>query len=206
MRVTELIIFRLLPSFTITNPEVLSVLSISKQTLQNYTRLPWTGYNSIEDPSLLYILGGWPSIEVHLEEFDPSPQGERLRQLAAPFLQLESYFHIDVDPLTLALNERTLSIGRNFVEPEKKCKFEEVYEKVKHYLEAFIGRKELVKGGWRIDKDPAKRGEEEFVLFTWWESLEKQKQFAKTKGGKKYFKLKDETKGVDIKHGLKYDV
>ena len=168
--------------------------------MEDFTSLPFYCFQGVEEPSLVYILGSWHSIEQHMGSWISSPENQALLQLMKDQVQVEWMFHVDIDPFTLPFEKPTLAIARHFVEADKKGGFEEMFHSVKHHLEVFVGGKGLVRGGWRIDKDEEKSGEEEWLLFTGWDSLENHLKFAKTEGFEEYTKIRD------FSHAVKLDV
>ena len=48
----------------------------------------------------------------------------------------------------------------------------------KHHLELVVGGKRLVGGGWRIDKDEDRLGEDEWLLYMGWERVGEYSEWA----------------------------
>jgi hypothetical protein len=51
----------------------------------------------IEDPACVYLLGGWESIEKHMNQWIPSETNQTLLQQLAGSLEVKWMFHLDVD-------------------------------------------------------------------------------------------------------------
>ena len=89
-----------------------------------------------------------------------------------------------------------VAISWFFVEPSKKAEFEATYNAGISHLDAYNAPFKQA-GGWRIDK----QGEEdEFVLFSGWNSVEHHNSFAATEGFKEFGKVRNFMKRADVKH------
>ncbi len=209
MAVTELALLRIVERST-ESPLVLSAelrnhLRLGKEAMEKASGYKFYYLHCLEDSTLIFIVGGWPSIPFHMEEWIPSQENQALLKLLEGKVNVEWMFHLDLDPNErgFPLEKEMVTVGRHFVEAGNTKWFEEGFSEVREKLENCMGGKGNLKSGWRIDRGYIKDGEdgagmdgEEWVLLTGqdkqeydWESRE-------------YFKLRRPVEGVDIKHGI----
>lgn len=210
MAVTELALIRAQPSVSVKSPELLENLSIAKSAMESATSATFYYYHCIEDPSLIYILGSWPSISAHMDSFIPSPQNQHLLQILKDQIAVEWMFHIDVDqaacPLTKITESPVVAIGRHFISSSSKRQaFHDTFNANRKFLDSYIGAGDRVIGGWRIDRG-AHRAQEEFLLLTGWQSVEQHMGFAKTDGFEKYAQIRAFVEAAEIKHAKRLQV
>jgi hypothetical protein len=206
MAITELALLRLSPGVSSKDPSLLANLATAKKTMEDFTSLPFHCYSCVEDPSLVYIIGGWPNIEQHMESWISSPENQALLQLMKDQVQVEWMFHVNADPSTLPFDKPVLAIAQHFVGKDEKGVFEGTFNGAKHHLELYIGGEGHVRGGWRIDKDEEKSGDEEWVLFTAWGGMREHMDFAETEGFNGYIRIKDFMKSSAISHATRLEV
>lgn len=118
-------------------------------------------------------------------------------------VEVEWMFHVALDPTTLPINAPLLAIARHFVARDNKIRFEEVFNGVKHRLERCAGSQELVKGGWKVERDDQRVREEEWVLFSGWESVEMHMDFVETKDFREYFRITDLMSGSETRYATR---
>ena len=68
MAVTELALVHILSPNTITTPALLQHLRVARDAMENASGYPFYFLRCLEDPSLVYYLGGWPSVSFHMEQ------------------------------------------------------------------------------------------------------------------------------------------
>jgi hypothetical protein len=95
MPVTEIALLRL-------NTEDLSTstktgLLGAQQAQAEYSNHQVYFLRQIEDPACVYLLGGWESIEKHMNQWIPSETNQTLLQQLAGSLEVKWMFHLDVD-------------------------------------------------------------------------------------------------------------
>jgi len=211
MAVTELACLRLRPEQAL-SPELLAKLATAKSVMEKTSGYNFHYYHCVESPELIFIIGAWPSIEFHMQDFIPSQANQDLLSLLKDEIVVEWMFHLDIDQAkqSLSLGRATLAIGRHFIKDGENTQFQRTFDYNKHYLQAFVGGEELVVGGFRMDKgiDPSLETDPkgEFVLFTAWQDVAQHGEFAKTDGFKKYAQIRDHLAGADIKHAVRLDV
>lgn len=148
----------------------------AKRVMEEASGYPFTFLQSIEDPNILLIIGAWPSVEFHVQEFIPGPSNKELLELLKDEIDVDWMFHIDIRPNELRLPPKgaITSISRYFVRASNRTTFEAYFSARKRDLETNVDQKMNVKGGWRLDKDMTtpcpENDEEEFVSFTAFDS------------------------------------
>jgi quinol monooxygenase YgiN len=168
MTITEIALLRLAPNITIDNANLRSKLAHAKMVMQNYTKHTFYYFQQVEDPSLIYILGEWDSLDQHTDHFIPSQENQEVLQSLEGILTVEWLQHIDASHADLPLpktdvekdtarsGEVLLGVARHFVKDGERADFQ------RFLLRDYVARGEL--GGWRLDKQD---DQEEWVLFCW---------------------------------------
>lgn len=209
MAVTELACLRL-ASEKSPSPDLLEKLAKARSVMEKASGYEFHYYRCIENPELIYIIGAWPSVDIHMQEFIPSPANQDLLAILKDDIAVEWMFHLDIDQTKhkLPLHRPTVGIVRHFIKDGQKDQFQKTFKENKHHLESFIGGEEAVVGGYRLDFgfDPSlesDRNDDEFVLFTGWNDVEQHGSFAETEGFEKYARIRDHIRGADIKHAVR---
>lgn len=200
--VVELAKLRLQPDTSLSS--VLPKFKHAKEVMEKYS----SGHSfyflqQLEDPSILYIQGAWPSVEFHREQFLPSPENQQVLRELKDDLTVEWMFHIDMDAEKIPIHAHTLAVVRHIIKPGEKDAFKQKFEENVPYLSKVVDGK--LAGGWRIDKDNSE--EEEWVLFTHWNSREEHAAFGNTEGFMHYGKIRDHlTDGTEVRHAKVIDL
>jgi heme-degrading monooxygenase HmoA len=193
MAVLELTLLRLKRGIDHTDPALLANLRAIRAEIKTNSRF----YHCIEDPSLLYILGLWPSQESH-NNFLAS--ADRARILGPQEQQTEFLWglHAELDSMqSLPLNANVLAISRQSVRPESIKQYEEIMAAKDQSIRDATPQYPLV-WVWRID---AGEGKHEALMFTGWNSVENHERFMESNEDKYTTEiyLEGETKhGVDL--------
>lgn len=169
MGVTELALLKIIAT---TDSALLQNLAHAKQVLESYTQQPFHFFSQIEDPTSIYIIGGWDSPEQHWNDFIPSPTNQNLLNLLKGQVTVESVFHIDTPQASLPFHAPILSIVRQSVNPGKKEAFDELFNSAKRSLEGAEepgGRVHGIRHGWRIEKEDGNK--DEVVIFAGCDSV-----------------------------------
>ncbi|KAK7463536.1 hypothetical protein VKT23_006884 [Stygiomarasmius scandens] len=96
MPITELAILKLNPPNTLTTspiPEHFALLQTRQSAWSSY---PLRFYYNIANPSLIYLLSGWDSVDAH-GEWIKSDGNQELLKLLGPYLTVEQLAHLDMD-------------------------------------------------------------------------------------------------------------
>lgn len=128
-------------------PELLRSLSIVRDKLQTNSRF----YSCIQDPSILYILGIWPSLGSHLD-FLASPARNEILGPQEDMLEFQWTVHIDCNGMSsLPLDAPILVIERLRV---KECGIAALDQAATRHTQLLKGSSPFrVAYGWCIDAD-----------------------------------------------------
>ncbi|KAF2261925.1 hypothetical protein CC78DRAFT_546236 [Lojkania enalia] len=202
MAIAEIALLRLLPPYTANDASLLSKLGHAKQVMEKFTSRQFYYMQQVENPSLLYIIGEWDSVDQHIDEFIPSADNQAILESLKDVLVVDWLFHIDAPHADLPLPKSTddmkptFGITRLFVRSGEKGNFQKMFEENRKYLQDFI-TEGTIGGGWRADPED---GKDEFVVFSPWKDVEQHHAFAKTDGFEKYGRIRDFLEGAEIKH------
>jgi hypothetical protein len=140
------------------------------QSLSTVRRKPHTSsqfYNCIDDPTLIYILGIWLSLDAHLK-FLASPARDDVLGPQEDMLDFCWTIHIEFDGMSLLpLDASVLAIERMRVGGEYVEAFDRAI--IRHTEELQGSHRSKVAHGWRCDAAP---GSHEAVLSTGWETAQ----------------------------------
>lgn len=202
MTVTELVILPTLPdgSGKVPSEKLLANFKSAKQVLESNSGYPFSFFQQIEDPTILYIIGAWSSTAAH-ESFLPSSQNLALLDLFRGQIDIENIlmYHIELDANTtpLPLNAPAISVNRHFIKHDQRDLFRKRFEEVKPLLQGYT-KPRPVAGGWRIEKEAEDK--EEWVLLSGFDSLDHHMGFSKTDEFQKYRGIVEYVDGFELKH------
>jgi heme-degrading monooxygenase HmoA len=194
MPVLEVCQLRLRQGVSASDDALLKNLSAVRATLKTNSRF----YHCIEDPSLIYILGIWPTLDAH-KEFLASPESKKILGSQDDQLEFQWMLHMELEDMELLpLDAPVMAIARLFIKGEKHI---EEYQRLVDKYRATIAdgaRGYKVVHGWRYDVEP---GKQESLMFSGWESLEAHKTFtAKMRKNEEYASLCDNYEGMEVRH------
>jgi hypothetical protein len=207
MTITEIALLRMVLGVTTADANLRSNLAHAKEVMQNYTGNTFYYFQQTEDPSYIYVIGEWQSLDQHLDQFIPSAENKLLLDLLKDQLTVEWLLHADVSHSDLSLpktraemnneheREAVISLRRYFVKDGQKENFQASFNANKSYLQDFTTGG-TVAGGWRIDKED---GKEEWFQICPCISVEQHFEFTKTEGFQKYAH-------AEIKHAKFLDI
>ncbi|EED20762.1 conserved hypothetical protein [Talaromyces stipitatus ATCC 10500] len=220
MPVTELALFHFKNNKSIDSPEneaVKAKLLSGIKDQASYASYPVYLLTQVEDPSYLYLVGGWESVETHMEKWIPSKTNQDIMLQLQDNLEVAWLQHLDVSPGTLSpdsvnlesecsgipLAAPVIAISRYFINPLKRGDFQSTLATNKHHLLEFT-KASSIGGGWRLDPEKTEDVEtnmkDEFVLFSGWGAIENHLKFAETESFKEFGKIKGYLEGAEIKH------
>lgn len=214
MPVTEVALCRLSPGITIENPELRSKLAHAKTVMQNYTGRRFHLLQHIHDPSDVFIIGEWDSLDQHMNDFIPGQANQEIVKGLEHLMTVEWLLHIDASQADLpfpktdaeqhkAVQEgAVISVMRYSVRAGQREKFQEETEINFRILEGFITGG-TAGSGWRIDKWLDK---EEWLLFMPWKNQEQQEEFLRWENVSKFAPPGGCMYGVEIKHAIILDI
>ncbi|KAJ5495930.1 hypothetical protein N7539_001046 [Penicillium diatomitis] len=123
---------------------------------------PIRAFRQVEDPTLVYLFGGWKSVVAHLEDWLPSAQNKAALESIKEYLEIVWMFHVDIEPCKHLgiLNAPSIAINRYFVKRSRKSDFGALFKVRQTRLEEIADDPDPnFTGGWRIDNYG---GDEEF--------------------------------------------
>ncbi|GLI76353.1 hypothetical protein PoHVEF18_004625 [Penicillium ochrochloron] len=163
-----------------------------------WSKHPVNFVRQIEDPGLVYLLGGWASVAEHFGDWITSEPNQRLLAQLKDSIGIEWLFHLDIDPSmhSIPLNAPVLGISRYFVEASKKDEFDSIFKAGARHLGEYTAPYSYA-GGWRIDKEG---GDEEFVLFSGWNKVKDYSGFADSDAFEEFGKIEGAIKGAEIRY------
>jgi heme-degrading monooxygenase HmoA len=207
MTITEIALVRLLPPTSADDVTLRSKLGHAKVVMEKYTGRKFYYLQQIEDPSLIYIVGEWDSLDQHMNDFIPSADNQAVLESLKTELTVEWLLHADTPHANLPFPPKTgasgvYSITRHFVKSGEKEKFMETFEANKHLLQEYVSEG-TIGGGWRLDKED---GKEEFDLFIPWTEMEQHFAFGKSEAFLKYAQIRDHIDDAEIKHAKLLDI
>ncbi|KAH3979547.1 hypothetical protein HBI24_000620 [Parastagonospora nodorum] len=214
MAVTEVALLRILPGGTAEDPNLRFNLAYAKDVMQRYTNNTFYYFQQIEDPSYIYIIGEWESLDQHMNHFIPSAGNQALLERLKDQLTVEWLLHADVShaglPLPKTEAEMTnaregklaMSVGRHFVKDGQRENFQNTFDANRAKLQDYV-TEGTIGGGWRVDKEDDKA---EWFLMCPWTSVEQHLDFAKTEGFQKYTQDKEHLESADVKHAKLLDI
>jgi hypothetical protein len=170
MPVLELLLLRLRPGISPNDPTLVENLSTVRSLVHTNSRF----YHCIEDPTLVYILGQWPSIASH-KVFLSSPEKDAILSHQTHQLDFVWMLHLDLPEGksmedVLPFTAPVLGIARMF--------FNTSDPDVDVHKKTLVDHRSNIVGAtnpyplfdaWRID---AQEGQAEYVILTGWESVE----------------------------------
>jgi heme-degrading monooxygenase HmoA len=149
-------------------PALLESLSSVRGILKTQSEF----YSCIEDPTLIFILGLWPSLEAH-HEFLASPRAAEVLGPQETMLEFRWTVHMPLDAMALLpLDAPVLAVNRRQVRDEDSDAYDE--ERVTEEEAILQSSGHRVVGGWRLDAAP---GTKEALLFTGWQTAEEHAAF-----------------------------
>lgn len=156
------------------DPALLQSLSAVRGRLHTMSQF----YICIEDPTLVYILGIWPSLDAHLR-FLASPARDEVLGPQENVLHFCWTAHMALDGMSsLPLDAPVLAIERWSVSGDCVDAFHQAA--IKHAQLLKRSHPFAVAHGWRCD---APAGSHEALIFTGWESAQAHVTFAATQKG-----------------------
>jgi len=211
MPITELALLHLTPGTTLESPTLCTNLSHAKTVLQNYTNRAFYYMQQISDPSCIYVVGEWDSLDQHMNDFIPSADNQALLESLKDYITVDSNLeHLNVPNAELPLprgeeelerakrGEQVWSITHYTIKAGKREAFEVQFREIKEKLEDGVG------GGWCVGK---KEGEDDvFVTLFAWRTIAEYELFGKGKEREASAYTSECVKRNDVKHVRLLDI
>jgi heme-degrading monooxygenase HmoA len=200
MPVLELLLLRLRPGISPQDPTLVENLSTVRSLVHTNSRF----YHCIEEPTLIYILGQWPSLAAH-KAFLSSPEKDAILLPQTHQLDFAWMLHLDLPEGksmedVLPFTAPILGIARIF--------FNTSDPDVDAYKKILVDHRSKVVettgpypffGAWRID---AEEGKAEYVILTGWESVEAHDELTSALRVtiREYATATDYVEGMEVRH------
>lgn len=219
MAITELALVRLKsPDDSATRSGMLAAIKAQAA----FSTFPVYLLAQIEDPSYIYIMGGWASTAVHMRDWIVSEANQRLLTALQDHVEVCWMMHVAIDPADwkrmaplgasradvgelderVPLDSPVLAIGRYFIADGRRDDFTRTFDATKEHLQRFAAP-QAVRGGWRIEpQEITAEGatKEEFVLFSGWTKTAQHRAFAESAEFQEFERIKETLEGAEIKH------
>jgi hypothetical protein len=174
MPVLEILQLKTKPDISPSNPSILKSLQTVRQSLAEKIHPTHSRfYRALEDPSLIYVLGLWPSIATH-RSFLSSPLKASILSPQDDLLDFNWMIHIELDSIESmeelsVLDAPVVAIARLHVKGGKHVIAH--IEITGRYSGMLVERTKpwVVVEGWRVDGEV---GKEEQVVITGWQEKE----------------------------------
>ena len=165
MAVTELALLHVLSPFTISSPELLDNLRKARAALESFDNRPFHFLRSLDGQHHIYIIGSWPSIKHHLEEYIPGEANRKCLVAMQDQVEVKFMFHVDLNPEEISMRGPLLRVQRYVVVAGEEETFQSFVEKEKEQGKLFAG-------GWRADNgtDAHDEVKNEYIVFSELES------------------------------------
>jgi heme-degrading monooxygenase HmoA len=199
MPVLELLLLRLRPGISPQDPTLVENLSTVRSLVRTNSRF----YHCIEDPTLIYILGQWPSLAAH-KAFLSSPERDAILLPQMHQLDFVWMLHLDLPEGksmedVLPFTAPVLGIARMFFnsfDPDV-----DAYKKIlADHRSKIVGTTGpyLLFDAWRIDAE----GKAEYVILTGWESVEAHNELTSTlrMSNQEYATAAGYVEGMEVRH------
>jgi hypothetical protein len=168
MSVLEICQLRIKDGLSTDDPSVLqSLIEVRSMLKSKITNTNSRFYQCIEDPTLIYIFGVWPSVSSH-ENFRSSPARPEILAPQEDVLDFGWITHMPLPGMeSLPLDAPVMSLARFFVKGgDDHVEFQKVLDKSRAKI-VDATRPYTVVDGWSCDAEP---GKHEALVFTGWAS------------------------------------
>lgn len=156
-------------------------------------------YRCIEDPSLIYILGLWPSLDRH-KEFLASPHKREILDEQDELFDFQWIIHTEIQGgmESIPLQAPVLGIARLFIKKEGVSAYQAVVDKYRNVIE--MGSEPYKPfAAWRVD---CENGNYEHLIITGWQQEGDHGIFTRKTGEEypEYAGVRENYEGMDVRH------
>ncbi|ATY64912.1 hypothetical protein A9K55_005277 [Cordyceps militaris] len=159
MPISEIGLLRLKPTASLSDPDLQKRLTDVQSHLSAFTGHPFHYFRQVEDPSLLYLLGQWASLESHYQGMHGSDEWKKGVAEMGSCFSFQWMAHYDFLLDRLRPGAVVLEAHRFIMKTEARDPFDE--QRAKATAGEAGGAEGYVVGGWKVD---AKEGEEEYTV------------------------------------------
>jgi hypothetical protein len=171
-----------------------------------------------EDPSCIYVIGEWDSLDQHLNDFIPSADNQALLESLKDAITVDSNLeHLDVSNAELPLpttqaqleqarrGELVWSIVHCNVKADERHRFLDAFDEELRFLQGHINELKGKTGrGWCVS-GKGDKGNVSVALCPW-KSVEQHLGFGKTEGYAEVGDIGDFVDEIDVKHAKLLDI
>lgn len=201
MPILEVCQLKIKPHLCNSDPSLLAALQKARTELrEKVVDTESRFYRCIEDPTLIYILGVWPSLDRH-KEFLTSPYKDEILDSQDELFDFQWIIHTNLnDPSMKAvpIQAPVMGIARLMIKPERVEAYQAIVDKYGAFVEEGTRPyKGFVE--WRID---CEEGKFEQVFLTGWQAEGDHAEFTKKTREEhpEYAGVRDKYEGMDVKH------
>jgi hypothetical protein len=206
MPILELTHLTLKPTLSPNDPAILtSLVNVRTLLASKVHRTNSRFYVSVSNPSEIYILGSWPTVEAH-HAFLSSPIKTEILGPQEHVFDFQWGIHVPSSDgekggmENLPLNAPVLAVARLFIKPEKEQtdQYQRVLDKYRHLI-VDATKPWAVFDGWRCD---APDGEPEALMLSGWESEGAHDEFrVRVRGAnEEYAGIRETYRGMSVVH------
>jgi hypothetical protein len=203
MSVLEILQLRIKSTLSPTDPSILtSLIQVRTSLREKVHNTNSKFYQCIEDSSLIYVFGLWPSLQTH-HSFLSSHERPSVLAPQEDTLEFNWVIHIPLSSMDeLPLDAPVLCIARLFLKPDEGhvTRYERTVEKYREKVKQMTAPYRVVHV-WRVDPE---EGEKEGVMITGWRDVEAHpeamKRLAGEGGNEDYATVGECYNGVDVKY------
>ncbi|KAJ5540386.1 hypothetical protein N7513_008718 [Penicillium frequentans] len=166
MTISEIGLLKLKPSHSIKDPELQKKLGDIQNGLHEFTGYQFSFLQQARDPSFIYLLGQWESLQSHYQGMHGSTSWKEQVMVMSKYFDFQWMAHYDFLIQDLDLDHCALEIMRFSLTADKEREFgEEATAALRRFNSAADIR---ALGGWKVDEN---RDTEEFVVLVPWKDL-----------------------------------
>lgn len=199
MAILEVLQLRIKPDLQPTDPSILKGLQSARQKLKDLVSDTQSRfYQSTDDPSIIHVLGTWPTLAAH-HAFIESPTRLDVLRDQEGLLDFAWVLHVEIDSMSsLPLDAPVLAIERLHVKSgEHVIEYNlimsglvgRIQEATEHYR---------VVVGWRCDSEP---GKQESLVFTGFETSSHASTVKARVGSAEWESLMDHLEDTEVAYG-----
>jgi hypothetical protein len=169
MAIIELAFISLKGDLRADDPQLKKNLKEVKRVIEEYSRLQTLFYTQLDDPSKMFVIGAWETMEQHQNGFDGSPQQGQILELIKDQMAIDWMHYIDVEQSSIPLKAPVLAIIKETFAKHgvNRVDFDHQFAA---QTDRIGGARYGAVSAWNIRKDKHERDIR--VHFSGWESVE----------------------------------
>ncbi|KAK2601805.1 hypothetical protein QQS21_004689 [Conoideocrella luteorostrata] len=196
MPISEIGLLKLKSSKSVDDADLRARMNEITVGLQAFTGYPFYFLQQVKDPSFIYLLGEWESLDQHYKGLHGLPDFKQLVLTMSQFFEFQWMAHYDFKMDEADLNAELLEVARFTMDQSRRAEFATKAGLVVQKLDDHLGKNKTVTG-WKVDQQ---REKEEFVVLVPWKDAQQRIEVGETEAGVEYGKLNDFSEEVEIQH------